>query len=559
MKNLNRAFQYYLLINLFTLLSGCISKIDSILWKNSNAIVAPEAPAITLTNLSISALTKSSFQVTVAYSGDSDANAKVNLWYCNPDLTGSCDPMANTFVAMARDENNTFVTSFSSLIPPAYYPGENIVVLAVPTESSVEGSSLSQIISLAGSDGTETIWNETVDRDGFLLLGTATQLVDFSQKCRHTVVESCGANIKLANDIDMSGVSDFMPIAGTQDASGMPESFFGNFQGENHKISGLSIIRPTESYVALFSMVDGTISNLTLENFIVKGASHVGSLVGELRSGARIDMVVSDKISVSGVSDIGGLIGSTAIMATTNIYKVSSSGIVSGSFSRIGGLIGKVEGFTNIINSSSSAVVGSLSNFAYEVGGLIGSASGPGGVLLQSYSTGNVSATSAAGGLIGLSFNDFMVSSSYAQGNVHATESTAGGLVGISIDSTVISSYASGNVRAPSIAGGLIGSSSYSSGGELQYSFSTSTLFDCTSNCGGLIGDIGGTLFNPVSNYRLFDGSDDAIDNDPNSSDGFYEPSLSLFHNPNTSWNMGWSSSTWIFSPSALPTLAEGT
>ena len=185
-----------------------------------------------------------------------------------------------------------------------------------------------------------------------------------------------------------------------------------------------------------------------------------------------------------------------------------------------GGLVGSNSG--SILNSyatgnvSATSTGPSASSYAY-AGGLVGYNSGD---ILNSYATGNVSATSYsssasayAGGLVGSNDDGGSILNSYATGNVRAATSTsssasayAGGLVGYNDDGgSILNSYATGNVSATGSsfavnAGGLVGSNS---GGSILNSYAagnvsaTATSSSSSAYAGGLVGsNSGGSITN---------------------------------------------------------------
>lgn len=76
-------------------------------------------------------------------------------------------------------------------------------------------------------------------------------------------------NVKLDRDIDLTGV-DWTPIANNVNA-GSVGGYSGTFDGQGHRITGLSIENPPEErfeYIALFKSIGegGTVKNLQLVN-----------------------------------------------------------------------------------------------------------------------------------------------------------------------------------------------------------------------------------------------------------------------------------------------------
>ena len=142
----------------------------------------------------------------------------------------------------------------------------------------------------------------------------------------------------LKSDIDLSqkynsstGNSWIGTIAIYNESTGKTsyQSFKGNFNGNNHTISGL-YINSTDSYQGLFGRVDScTIQNLNIVDAYVKAGLYSGILLGQTNNNTTVNI---SNISISGTietslesrdSAIGGMIGSvdarTATGKNTNI------------------------------------------------------------------------------------------------------------------------------------------------------------------------------------------------------------------------------------------------
>ena len=170
-------------------------------------------------------------------------------------------------------------------------------------------------------------------------------------------------------------------------------NFYGNFDGNNHVISGLYINRPTDvssNPVGLFSYITGEynyIKNLILKDVDITGNYWAGALVGSVSVKTYIDI---SNISVVGGQVIssyynGGLIGgiSTNSGATEgvfcdlyNLYSNVIVGNTSTDFS--GGIVGAIEGDGNLLSIdftdsiSYSKVSGDGSKGSGSIGGLAG-------------------------------------------------------------------------------------------------------------------------------------------------------------------------------------------
>jgi hypothetical protein len=218
----------------------------------------------------------------------------------------------------------------------------------------------------------------------------------------------------------------------------------GEFDGNNHRISNLSLRSDFVSSVGLFGCLSsgGKVIQLGIENMDITGLDAVGGLVGQDYEGTVTDCYASG--SVTGRKFVGGLVGFVVRGTVTGSY---FSGNVTGA-DRVGGLVGtKFTGST--VNScySSGSVTGDVM-----VGGLVGSTVA--GAVSNSYSTGSVTGISSVGGLVGT--NSDTVSKSYSTGSVTGGTTDVGGLVGRN-GGTVTSSFWDTQTSGQATSGGGIG------------------------------------------------------------------------------------------------------
>ena len=131
---------------------------------------------------------------------------------------------------------------------------------------------------------------------------------------------------------------------GTPDNSWTPigstsAKFTGNFDGKNHTISNL-YINTTQNYSGLFGYVYSnytTFKNIKLQNVNINAKYYVGALAGEFRGGT-INNVFIDNVNIkSSGSDIGGIVGAID-WGTIQKVKVTNASITGSS--EIGGIVG---------------------------------------------------------------------------------------------------------------------------------------------------------------------------------------------------------------------------
>jgi len=225
--------------------------------------------------------------------------------------------------------------------------------------------------------------------------------------------------------------------------------FSGNFNGNGHTISNLTISSPSANYVGLFGYVTGSVSNLGLLNVSIGASSRnfVGALTGYLSAGTVSNSYSSG--SVSGYSGVGGLVGKAFNISTDTTVSNCHSAVSVTSFGSLGGLVGYTYGKIYVSNSYSTGSVTATGNTDDYAGGLIGNHYG--GTISNSYSTGHVTGNKEVGGFIGhiagTQYSAASVVNSYSNGIVTGGTTQVGGFIGYlthsasSLGENITSSY----------------------------------------------------------------------------------------------------------------------
>ncbi|MFI3249072.1 MAG: hypothetical protein R3Y39_08095 [Rikenellaceae bacterium] len=278
---------------------------------------------------------------------------------------------------------------------------------------------------------------------------------------------------KQMNDISFQQVSAYTGgFSGICTSESSP--FVGYYDGDNHKITNLSVERFTSQSIdeepdnevaaaGLFGYVaNGVIKNLTIEEPRIIGYDGVGAFIGavvniagEVSAGTYMEnchLVNSESsvMKIYGRQYVGGLVGAVYNGATMFIYNCSNG--VTASDASLG---------------TRSYASGHLSGY---VGGLIGGSASTGDgsniAIVDSHNSMPISAPAAVaiGGLVG-SCHEIYISGSTNSGNINAPYAVlgCGGLVGGSGDATILGSKNSGSILASSAngVGGIMGSSLY--------------------------------------------------------------------------------------------------
>ncbi len=193
-------------------------------------------------------------------------------------------------------------------------------------------------------------------------------------------------HILLTADLDCSG-TELHPI-------GDLGHFSGVFDGAGHAIRNAALVRPTNDFMGLFSVLhqNGAIKDLQLDNVRVKGRSVVGGLVAFTWHGTTTSCHVSG--TINGRDMVGGLVGG---MGFGTINYCSAACTLSGTADNIGGLAGMVGESV----ATNSRAIGVVTGKSY-VGGLVGNLMlMTTGRIQNSYALGEASGDTYVGGLVG--------------------------------------------------------------------------------------------------------------------------------------------------------------
>ena len=201
--------------------------------------------------------------------------------------------------------------------------------------------------SWTDSQNRNTDWGSNYDNE------TNFTIIDEPQLAQFAYMVNSGKNfegktVTLERDLSNMGLHYWEPIG----KSG--SCFSGVFEGNNHTIIHVFVDKPSADTVGLFGCVSRpenstapiSVKNITLSKSSINGHYDVGSIVGAIIAGEnKNDFIfidgnrVADSVYVSGVRNVGGLVGS--IFSTVSINGSASEANVSGN-EFVGGLVGGV-------------------------------------------------------------------------------------------------------------------------------------------------------------------------------------------------------------------------
>ncbi len=202
--------------------------------------------------------------------------------------------------------------------------------------------------AFAGGSGTE--------EDPYLI-ADAAQLAFLATTTNAKTADYTGVFFKQTADIDL-GEKSWTPIGGSG------ASFKGNYDGDNHKITGLkcdtiALDGDAKNYAGLFGNASGaTIQNLNVSGSMVRSNNYSGAILGYGRNLVTIFNCTSNIDHIDG-AQVGGIVGrldfqefnsddrnmviacvSDSNIRTTGNVSVKEDGSTGRSYTYVGGIIG---------------------------------------------------------------------------------------------------------------------------------------------------------------------------------------------------------------------------
>lgn len=188
------------------------------------------------------------------------------------------------------------------------------------------------------------------------LIKSAADLKLFSDHFNEGAIDA-SASVQLYNDINCEEMEDFAPIGDYNN------SFAGTFDGNNKVISNLTATDISGEEIGLFRYLatNGTIQNLTLDNFTLSGGSSSSNKIGAFVAVMNGGTISNCQLSNSSISclqntqnpTVGGIVGQLFAGSVTDCI-VDGSSIkaqtldewASGANANAGGIVGALTGDT---------------------------------------------------------------------------------------------------------------------------------------------------------------------------------------------------------------------
>ena len=345
-------------------------------------------------------------------------------------------------------------------------------------------------------------------------------------------------------------------------------AFTGSYNGQNHKIIGLTSINETTDYTGLFGYNKGVLKNITLEccnmfggkytgilvghnganntyshsvegikiiECTASGADYVGALAGKNIGGSISNIEIKD-CSITGTEYVGGISGSHDRNGTSNgeiiDVKLIDSNVTGTKY--VGGIVGK-----NYATVENCYVSGKITGGIY-TGGIVGDSyqyvAIP-GEIISCFVDGTVVGNQYVGGIAG---NIWQTSIEKCANNANIryiasdNEGVLGGIAAQGNSFSVTECANNGNIEYASnvrCAGGIIGYiSAYESWLTLEDCYNTGSVFssnDANIETGAIVGAACSPNRNVVFYIENCYSSDSTYNNKICSGNAKYNPNLS--------------------------------
>ncbi len=269
------------------------------------------------------------------------------------------------------------------------------------------------------------------DESGAYTLNTAAEMVWFQKYVSNGHPD---AKAVLGADINLTG-TQWSAI----------RDFTGTFDGAGHTVT------VNFNNVTLFADLKGTVKNLTVAGTIT-GNTRLGGIAANTRGTAVIDNCVN-KANITSTGDYaGGIVGAVnqSDNATVTITNCRNEGSVTGK-TYAGGILGQDFGIA-VVSITACENHGTVSGAT--AGGILGISSDD-TVISACGNTGTITGTGTAGGILGRTdYYTNLVEKCYNSGSV--TAATAGGIVGLN-NAQIDSCYNTGAISGSEKVGGITG------------------------------------------------------------------------------------------------------
>ncbi|MDE5996729.1 MAG: T9SS type A sorting domain-containing protein, partial [Muribaculaceae bacterium] len=220
-----------------------------------------------------------------------------------------------------------------------------------------------------------------------------------------------GAYFKLTSDIDCCNL-DFYPI----------EEFNGTLDGDGHTVSNLKLVTRNNSKTGIFNFTNqATVKNINFYNakMLLSGAYEAG-LIAATSGNSKFENIHVHRLSATGNSyggEFGGIVGKMWTMSAISGCEVAGADIDLPSCPSAGGITGDIRTGCTITGCAFSGNMTAHST----LGGIVGSTTTGDEVISQCHVDANLKAENTVGGIVGF-LDRSKVKNNYVEGTIEATK-----------------------------------------------------------------------------------------------------------------------------------------
>ena len=219
-------------------------------------------------------------------------------------------------------------------------------------------------------------FKDTGGYDGFITSPYRLWMLVNNVRQLQDMEKNLSGNYALGRDIDAAETASWNGNAGFRPIGLDTRRFNGQLDGMNHVISSLTINRPRNDFIGLFSELSGTVRNVGLQDIHLVANSHAGAFAG-YNGGTLSNVYATGAVSVdveAGYSEqatdtAGGLVGSNG---KSGSIRDAYSLVNVGGRAVLGGIAGTNEGVIDSVYAAGTVGRGNLRDDLFQIGGLVG-------------------------------------------------------------------------------------------------------------------------------------------------------------------------------------------
>ncbi|MDR0916467.1 MAG: dockerin type I domain-containing protein [Oscillospiraceae bacterium] len=377
------------------------------------------------------------------------------------DIVKLADPTKLTYT-----ENETFSTTGLSIVAN-YSDGTAVSVTNYVLSNTGEFTPSDTSVTVSGTyDGIPynyvfpiTVSARAPLTDGVYQISTQAELLWFAN---YVNGGHYAANAVLLDDIDLAGTG-FAGIGGVTNAT----AYTGTFDGDGFAVT-LALTTSGQTYTGFFRLLYGaTVKNLTIKGSVTGTMSYTAGIAAYAVADTLIENCVNEA-TITGTAGSAGIVGYAGAANYTNVLikNCENKGTINGT-TYTAGIVGNLNG-SSVVGTVNRGTVNATS---YETGGIAGRVEGVSSIINSANiadisTTGGISSGNSLGGIAGyLSGSaEIIIDGCYNTGTISGTVGVVGGIVGYLNNAAqkITNSYNTGTVTCASTApdayvGGIVG------------------------------------------------------------------------------------------------------